>query len=147
MLFSGGKPLIVTVDDYFAAKPDSKRHPFVNICRDKEDMRSIWPMILEKAYAKLFGSYDSIVGGLVSNALADLTNGIPQRISLEDPDVREQHTTGVFWQKLKFWLEHNYLMGAGTPDGSDSDVSPLGIVQGHAYSVLDATEIDGVKLI
>lgn len=38
-------------------------------------------------------------------------------------------------------------MGAGSPEGKDTDVDPLGIVQGHAYSVLDATEIDGVKLI
>lgn len=38
-------------------------------------------------------------------------------------------------------------MGAGSPSGSDTDVSPLGIVQGHAYSILDTAEIDGVKLI
>lgn len=80
-------------------------------------------------------------------ALADLTNGIPERIPLDDPKVKDQHTTGVFWQKLKFWKAHNYLMGAGTPDGSDTDVSSLGIVQGHAYSILDITEIDGNQLI
>lgn len=38
-------------------------------------------------------------------------------------------------------------MGAGSPDGSDADVSPLGIVQGHAYSLLDVCEIDGTKLV
>ena len=100
-------------------------------------------MILEKAYAKMFGNYENIAGGMVHTALADLTNGIPQRFELDDPVVKEQHTTGVFWQKLKFWLSRQYLMRAGTPDGSDTDVSPMGIVQGHAYAVLDATEIDG----
>jgi Calpain family cysteine protease len=38
-------------------------------------------------------------------------------------------------------------MGAGSPAGSDTDVSPMGIVQGHAYSLLDACEIDSVKLV
>jgi hypothetical protein len=51
------------------------------------------------------------------------------------------------WQKLLFWAKSNYLMGAGSPAGSDSDVSDLGIVQGHAYSVLDVFEIEGNKLI
>jgi hypothetical protein len=39
------------------------------------------------------------------------------------------------------------MMGAGSPSGSDTDVSNLGIVQGHAYSILDIAEIDGTKLL
>ena len=38
-------------------------------------------------------------------------------------------------------------MGAGSPAGSDTDTSSLGIVQGHAYSILDVCEIEGNKLI
>lgn len=40
-------------------------------------------------------------------------------------------------------------MGAGTPSGSDSEAnaSPSGIVQGHAYSILDVQEADEFKLI
>jgi len=77
MLYPGGKPNIVTIDDFFAEKKEMMIHPFVNIVRDKEDKRSIWPMILEKAYAKMFGNYENIDGGNVHTALADLTNGIP----------------------------------------------------------------------
>jgi hypothetical protein len=39
------------------------------------------------------------------------------------------------------------MMGAGSPSGSDTDISNLGIVQGHAYSILDVAEIDGTKLL
>ena len=38
-------------------------------------------------------------------------------------------------------------MGAGSPSGSDKDVSNLGIVQGHAYSILDVLEVEGTKLV
>lgn len=36
--------------------------------------------------------------------------------------------TGEFWNKMLFWRAKNYLMGAGSPGGSDAVVSPLGIV-------------------
>jgi len=50
--------------------------------------------------------------------------------------------------KFRQWTkDDNYLLGAGTPPGSDEDVSDLGIVQGHAYSILDACDVDGVKLL
>lgn len=80
-------------------------------------------------------------------ALECLTNGFPSLISMRDKVVEQQYNTGELWNKLMFWREKNYLMGAGSPDGSDSDVSELGIVFGHAYSILDVTEIDGHKLI
>jgi hypothetical protein len=31
-------------------------------------------------------------------------------------------------------------MGAGSPSGSDTDISETGIVQGHAYSILNIVE-------
>lgn len=39
------------------------------------------------------------------------------------------------------------MIGAGSPAGSDTDTSEMGIVQGHAYSVLDVYEVEGNKLI
>lgn len=41
-------------------------------------------MLIEKAYAKMYGSYPAIDGGLVDEALADLTNGTPIRFDLTD---------------------------------------------------------------
>jgi len=48
---------------------------------------------------------------------------------------------------MQFYRQKNYLMGAGSPSGDDSEVSDLGIVMGHAYSILDVAEIDGHNLI
>jgi hypothetical protein len=52
------------------------------------------------------------------------------------------------WLKFLTWTkEDNYLLAAGSPPGKDTDISDLGIVQGHAYSILDICDVDGVKLI
>ena len=40
--------------------------------------KELWPCIIEKAYAKKYGSYSAIAGGLVDLALSELTNGIPE---------------------------------------------------------------------
>mmetsp|Transcript_17458 Transcript_17458/g.12470 ORF Transcript_17458/g.12470 Transcript_17458/m.12470 type:complete len:96 (+) Transcript_17458:284-571(+) len=95
----------------------------------------------------MYGSYENIEGGLVDAALADLTNGAPSRYDLTDNSVKKMFHTGEFWSKLLFWTQKKYLMGAGSPQGSDRDISRSGIVQGHAYSILDVFEVDGHKLL
>lgn len=54
----------------------------------------IWVGILEKAYAKKYGSYSIIQGGHVHLALAELTNGVPKLILTENERNLE-----------KLWLE------------------------------------------
>ena len=39
------------------------------------------------------------------------------------------------------------MLGAGTPPGSDSTNSNMGIVNGHAYAILDVAVIDGNNLV
>lgn len=41
-----------------------------------------------------------------------------------------------------------YLMGAGSPENAQGDAVDIdGIVQGHAYLILDVRDLDGNKLI
>jgi|LauGreDrversion4_2_1035121.scaffolds.fasta_scaffold685213_2 hypothetical protein len=57
-------------------------------------------MIIEKAYAKLYGSYQNIVGGFVDEAFADLTNGAPTKFDFSQPEIKKMYDSGEFWQKL-----------------------------------------------
>jgi hypothetical protein len=45
-------------------------------------------MILEKAYAKMYGCFENINGGFVDEALADLTNGAPSRFEFSSPEIK-----------------------------------------------------------
>ena len=55
------------------------------------------------------------------------------------------------FQRMCAWDDNNFIIGAGTKSGSDSDKTD-GIVDGHAYSILtvvnDAagTDIDLIKM-
>lgn len=81
------KPVIVTVDDRFKTDPATREHAFVLLKTQQSGERELWPLLIEKGYAKLNGSYGNIIGGLVSKALACLTNGIPINISMKDEDT------------------------------------------------------------
>ena len=65
------------------------------------------------------------------------------------PTSLREGASDALWKKTLDFRESGYLLGAGTPDGSDSveNASPFGIVQGHAYSVLDVKEVDGLRFV
>jgi hypothetical protein len=56
MFYSGGSPMLIEIDDNFAVNKNNE-HPFVKIQKDEREEISLWPMIVEKAYAKMFGSF------------------------------------------------------------------------------------------
>ncbi|KAM9718696.1 calpain-10 isoform 2-T2 [Menidia menidia] len=74
----------VTVDD---------RLPCVNsaLCFSRcHSPAAFWVALLEKAYAKLHGSYELLWAGQVSEALVDLTGGLAERWSLGDVGPEEE---------------------------------------------------------
>jgi hypothetical protein len=107
----------------------------------------MWCVLLEKAYAKLYGCYQSIEGGLVYHALCDMTNGIGMAVNMTQGEGKQSVQNGSLFKQLFEWKKQNYLMGAGSSPGSDTDISLLGIVFGHAYSILDVQEVDGYQLL
>ena len=58
-------------------------HETVNLNRNK-DPNEFWMSIMEKAYAKLHGSYESCDAGLMNDALVDLTGAAPGSVRIFD---------------------------------------------------------------
>ena len=75
----------------------------------------------------------------MDQALANMTGGITQRFDLRKDEAKQMVQNGTLWRTLMEFQTHGFLMGAGSPAGSDNEAnaSKLGIVQGHAYSILD----------
>ncbi|KAG6630166.1 hypothetical protein I3843_14G136700 [Carya illinoinensis] len=55
--------------------------------------------------------------------------------------------SGRLWSQLLRFKQEGFLVGAGSPSGSDVHISSSGIVQGHAYSLLQVREVDSHKLV
>ena len=67
--------------------------------RSKNPNELLWVPLIEKAYAKLYGSYRAIIGGNTSEALRDLTADFVEDYNLEVPYnlcpfPRSQHLIG-----------------------------------------------------
>ncbi|XP_057716444.1 calpain-1 catalytic subunit-like isoform X2 [Corythoichthys intestinalis] len=95
-----------------------------------KDPTEFWPALLEKAYAKVCGSYSDMSSGTPSEALVDFTGGVHICINLSDPPTE-------LWELMCRAGESKSLMGCGTPQGETSanTVLPNGLVQGHAYTI------------
>ena len=61
----------------------TKMHATVNVNSNKNP-DEFWLSIMEKAYAKLHGSYESCDAGLMNDALVDLTGAAPGSVRIFD---------------------------------------------------------------
>ncbi|PBK99094.1 cysteine proteinase [Armillaria gallica] len=106
-----------------------------------------WVPLIEKAYAKLHGSYGALSGGWACEAVEDLTGGVTCFIptnDILDPDL--------FWTEELLKANHDRLFGVSfsdldsTRNGQDS-IKVSGLIGGHAYSVLRAVECKGKRFV
>ena len=129
--FLQGEWVPIIVDDWIPCESPGKP-AFATSKKHNE----LWVSVLEKAYAKLHGSYEALEGGLVQDALVDLTGGAGEEIDIRSAQAQIDLASGRLWSQLLHFKREGFLLGAGSPSGSDVHISSSGIVQGHAYSLL-----------
>ncbi|XP_048452606.1 calpain-2 catalytic subunit-like [Rhincodon typus] len=120
----------VVVDDRL---PTNERGQliFVRSC----DWNEFWCALMEKAYAKLYGSYGDLHMGQISEALVDFTGGVKSVISLKNPPLD-------LWKMLKRAISLGSFMGCSTPSvQSGEQVLSNGLVLTHAYSITGVEEV------
>ena len=96
----------------------------------------LWVPLVEKAYAKSHGCYDAISGGWISEGLLDLTGCPTETLDLERDDL----DADAAWAKMLSFAEMRFPMGCATRSGG------MGIVGGHAYSVMEVRELAGAAV-
>ncbi|KAM4769525.1 calpain-10 isoform 2-T3 [Cyanocitta cristata] len=106
-----------------------------------------WLPLLEKAYAKVHGSYEQLWAGQVADALVDLTGGIAERWTLKGPgkDV-EKEKTGMVLEKAVFRrlmnLKEQCVISCSVLN-SRQGASELG--EFHAFIVIDTVNLSEVS--
>jgi hypothetical protein len=126
----------VTIDDRL---PCSKSGALLfGSCRDTAEF---WVALLEKAYAKLHGSYQALVSGKTTDALVDFTG--------EGSESLDISKTEEFWKTLNNNMAESFLMGcARHAEGTSGEKpTPHGLVWNHAYGVLKCAEDAGTRLV
>jgi calpain-5 len=103
-----------------------------------------WVPLVEKAYAKLHGSYEALASGASSEAMVDFTGGFCEALDLTKPDVLALTESRELWKKLKVATERRELMSCSVkvhdaPLGRS--VSGQGLIINHAYAVLEARTV------
>ena len=112
-------------------------------------VRAQWPMLVEKAYAKLHGCYEALIGGFTDYALKDLTGGVQQMLRLDEPAVQAAAESGALWTDMLDWQLHG-LQGCSVQlkaGGATMEEVKDGVLAGHAYSVLRLLEAGGIRLV
>ncbi|KAG9350232.1 hypothetical protein JZ751_026586 [Albula glossodonta] len=139
--FQHNQWLDVVVDDKLPTVRN--RLVFVHSAANNE----FWSALLEKAYAKLYGSYEALKGGSTLEAMEDFTGGVGEM-------YETKNAPSNLFNILRKALARGSMLGCSidiTSSAESEARTSTGLVKGHAYSITDAEEVNyrggKVKLI
>ncbi|CAK58158.1 unnamed protein product (macronuclear) [Paramecium tetraurelia] len=110
----------IILDDYIPVKGNE---PAFSSSKQEE----IWVLLLEKAWAKSFGSYSNIISGDPGEVIRSLTGCPAETIKTDSPKFKERFI------KL---VNNQCLMTTGTISSTTTNQEIMGLIYDHAYSIL-----------
>jgi calpain len=104
------------------------------------DRNEFWPSLLEKAFAKIHGSYDSLVGGDLAQA-AVVFGALSETFYVQSEHFQGGLDSQYGRERVLEALKLGSLCSAAihkVPENSDSQAL-YGLTPGHAYTIIGAT--------
>ncbi|XP_076875298.1 calpain-2 catalytic subunit-like [Brachyhypopomus gauderio] len=130
-LWQFGQWMDVVVDDFLPCKNGELL--FVH----SEEKNEFWSALLEKAYAKVNGCYEALVGGSATEGFEDFTGGIAERYELNKAPPN-------LFGTIKKALSHGSLLSSAISprNTNENEVKTKErLVKTHAYSITGAEEV------
>ncbi|XP_070700171.1 calpain-2 catalytic subunit-like [Pempheris klunzingeri] len=125
-----GKWVDVVIDDLL---PTRNKVP---VSVSSRSGKEFWAPLLEKAYAKVCGSYGDMIAGNPPEAFKDFSGGVHMSYTLSKspPDL---------WDVMNRAIQCGTMMGCGTFGGDKGKgiFKKFGLVEGHAFAVTGAKQV------
>lgn len=140
-LYHGGKWRHICIDDRIPIGKNGR--PVFGRCAHGD----LWISLLEKAFAKLMGTYESLELGSVEEAIMTLTGGRPQRLYVNNPKNKSNRKIvkrDSLWQKLLDSRRDNVIMCCAVSGDKEHRLTN-GILQGYTYPIMDVRETSDMK--
>ncbi|XP_068600956.1 calpain-2 catalytic subunit-like [Brachionichthys hirsutus] len=129
-----GKWVDVVIDDFL---PTRNKEP---VSVSSRSQKEFWAPLLEKAYAKVCGSYGDMIAGNPPEAFKDFGGGVHMNYKLYED-------TSDLWDVMDRAIQSKTMMGCGafTGDKGKDICKRFGLVDGHVFAVtgVKRLEIDG----
>eukprot|EP00727_Mastigamoeba_balamuthi_P011140 m51a1_g6649 putative calpain-5 (1042) ;mRNA; f:127553-135070 len=104
--------------------------------------RTAWYVaLIEKAYAKLRGTYEAIDAGCERYAKEALTGGVSNVLYLTSWELRRERQRGTLWPRVAGLLSDPTtvnLLTCTIDPALDAEARAKGLISGHAYTLLRA---------
>lgn len=133
-LFLHGEPISIMVDDYVPCKVVGEDEAQIAFARLNNSSMNIWPILLEKAWAKLNLNYENIIEGNCSDAFEVLSPA---------PITTLYHTVhkDCIFEDITAALQKGYIVCTDItlPNARSKGLKQLqemGLITNHAYTVL-----------
>jgi len=111
-------------------------------------MSEIWVSLIEKAFAKYYGSYAELEKGFVHHALRDLTGCEASMMNIAE--AARGNGRNALWETLKRNQESGYILGCGSlpAELTDKSLQDSGLVFDATYCIFDVRQLNnGLKLL
>ena len=128
-----GQQIPIVIDDYFPVIENESQKTEIAFAGINQSSKSIWPMLLEKVWAKCNLSYEDIINGNSADAFEFLC---PAPF---DTYFHNSETKNLF-DTIKNAIKKGYIVVSDitvTENTNLDYLSKMGLVTNHAYNVID----------
>lgn len=145
--FMAGIPTRFYVDSYLPQQ--NRGWYFSNVFARLGNDGAYWVPLFEKAWAKVNGNFNNIVGGAVGEVLYSFT-GAPYYQMIKNTGGNYSNNYNDFdelWSTVNEALDNHYTVAFGTTgQGDDSKKTSSSMAQSHAYQVMETKECGATKI-